>query len=81
MAKLIRKHGVNIKEPGSVNFKRLYESVTKYVMEDKQLAALKRTGWDSIRDPLKAFAAPSIILPVPSAATVPAVKAPVERVQ
>ena len=77
----MRKHGINIKEPESVNFKRLYKSVTKYVMKDKQLAALKRTGWDSIRDPLKAFAAPSIILPVPSAATASAVKVPVERVQ
>ena len=77
----MRKHGVNIEEPGSVDFKRLHESVTKYVVEDEQLAALKRTGWDSIRDPLEAFAAPSIIPPVPSAATAPAVKVPVERVQ
>ena len=43
-AKLMRKHGVNIKEPESVKFKQLHGSVTKYVMEDKQLAALKRTG-------------------------------------
>jgi hypothetical protein len=75
----MRKHGVNIKEPESVKFKQLYESVTKYVMEDEQLAALKRTGWESIRDPLKAFAAPSIIPPVPSAATSLAGKILVER--
>jgi hypothetical protein len=78
-AKLMRKHGVDIEEPESVKFKQLHESATKYVVEDEQLAALKRTGWESTRDPLEAFAAPSIIPPVPSAATSPAGKMPVER--
>jgi hypothetical protein len=80
-AKLMRKHGVDIEEPDTVNFEKLHDSVIKYVVEDEQLAALKRTGWDSTRDPLEAFAAPSIILPVPSAATAPAGKMPVERAQ
>jgi hypothetical protein len=79
--KLMRKHGVDIEEPDTVNFEKLHDSAIKYVMEDEQLAALKRTGWESTRDPLEAFAAPSIIPPVPSAATAPAVKLPVERVQ
>jgi hypothetical protein len=38
------KHRVNIKEPDTVNFKKLRNSAIKYVVEDKQLAALKRTG-------------------------------------
>jgi hypothetical protein len=44
VTKLMRKHGVDIKEPDTVNFKKLHDSAIKYVMEDKQLAALKRTG-------------------------------------